>query len=120
MTATAFSSVSLDPPMILVCIGKQARIGNVIRGSGRFAISILSEGQEEISRYFGRPSNGDPQFEFEPWEDLPVVADALTHLAATVQSIVEAGDHNIFLANVTAARSEAGRPLIHFKGGYQT
>lgn len=119
MTATAFSSVSLDPPMVLVCLRAQARIDEAIRGSGRFAVSILSDRQEQVSRYFGRSPSSLTGFEFEPWEDLPIVADALAHLAVDVEDIVAGGDHNIFLGRVTATRVAPGEPLLHFRGGYQ-
>lgn len=119
MTVTAFSSVSLDPPMVLVCIREQARIDDAIRGSGRFAVSILSDRQEQVSRYFGRSPSSLTDFEFEPWEDLPVVADALAHLAVDVEEVIGGGDHNIFLGRVTATRVAAGEPLLHFRGGYR-
>jgi flavin reductase (DIM6/NTAB) family NADH-FMN oxidoreductase RutF len=118
MTASAICSVSLDPPMVLACIGAQARIREPIRRSGRYAISVLSQAQQAISVRFSRSAATPSAFDFASWEGLPVVDEALVHLAVEVRDMIAAGDHLICLGEVTATRVLPGEPLIYFRGGY--
>ncbi|MGE0666147.1 MAG: flavin reductase family protein [Sphingomonadales bacterium] len=119
MTASAFTSVSLRPALVLVCIGETARINPVIGASGRYGVSILSSAQETVSDRFGRPAGTDPEFSFERWHGLPVVPDALVHLAVSVVAAFPQGDHIIHVGEVEECRLGSGEPLIYYRGGYQ-
>ena len=123
MTANSVTSVSLDPVMILVCLGREARTALAIQRCGRFAVNILGEHQEEISRRFARPR----QDHFEGLEvvegpgGLPLLPGCLAYLVCTVHDVVPAGDHDIVLGNVDHCdlNANGGSPLLFFQGGYQ-
>ncbi|AVO37490.1 flavin reductase family protein [Pukyongiella litopenaei] len=119
MTANAFMSISLDPPLISVSIGERAKILPLLHRSGRFAVSTLAEGMEGLAWHFaGRP---DPALR-NPFADLgglPVIRGALAAYACDVVNAVEAGDHTIFIGAVRALETDPGaRPLIFYKGRF--
>jgi flavin reductase (DIM6/NTAB) family NADH-FMN oxidoreductase RutF len=120
MTANSFTSVSLDPPLILVCIDRKARILSRFVDGARFAVNVLHEGQKELSSCFAR--NGD-RFEGIAWTPgetgAPILPDVIAALECSVVQIVEAGDHIVVLGNVSHANWRDGRPLIYFNSSYQ-
>jgi flavin reductase (DIM6/NTAB) family NADH-FMN oxidoreductase RutF len=118
LTASSFTSVSLHPPLILVCVSQKAQSYPAIKSAGQFAVNILCTGQEAASRRFATaPSaSGDEKFVglgYRPGAfGLPILDEALAH---------PAGDHTIFVAQVEAAdcHDDAGRePLLYFRGKY--
>lgn len=119
MTANAISSVSLDPLLVLVCLKKDAKSLEIIRQSGAFAISFLSEDQEPISRHFSGSREGrEPEMHFQPWEGGPRLIGALGALGCTLFQSVAAGDHHILIGQVTALHEgEPGHPPLVFWGG---
>lgn len=117
ITASAFTSVSLSPPLVLVCVNRDSRINDVIRASRRYAVSILTNEQAHVSDRFGRRAARE-DFDFERWNDHPVVAGALLHLAMDVSEIFDGGDHHIYLGHVQHVRVGEGEPLIYFRGRY--
>ena len=123
MTANSVTSVSLEPVMILVCLMREARTHLAIRKAGRFAVNILGDDQEEVSRRFARP--GQDHFEGLPVAEgpdgLPLIPGCLAYLTCTVHDVVAAGDHDIVLGNVEHCELSAngGNPLLFFQGGYQ-
>jgi len=128
LTASSFTSVSLHPPLILVCVSQKAQSYPAIKAAGRFAVNILSHGQEAISRRFATaPSaTGDEKFmglEYRPGPcGLPILSDALAELECTVVHAYPGGDHTIFVAQVEAAdcrTPDMGKePLLYFRGKY--
>lgn len=127
LTASSFTSVSLHPPLILVCVSQKAQSYPAIKDAGRFAVNILSMGQEAVSRRFATaPSaTGDEKFEgleYQPGpHGLPILKDALAELECSVVHAYPGGDHTIFVAQVEAAdcRGDAGpEPLLYFRGKY--
>ena len=127
LTASSFTSVSLHPPLILVCVSQKAQSYPAIKAAGRFAVNILSIEQEAASRRFATaPSaSGDEKFaglEYRPGpRGLPILVDALAELECTVMDAYPGGDHTIFVAQVDAAdcRGDAGKePLLYFRGKY--
>jgi flavin reductase (DIM6/NTAB) family NADH-FMN oxidoreductase RutF len=127
LTASSFTSVSLHPPLILVCVSQKAQSYPAIKAAGRFAVNILCTGQEAVSRRFATaPSaSGEEKFaglEYRPGAGgLPVLDDALAALECTVVHAYPGGDHTIFVAQVDAAdcRDQAGlEPLLYFRGKY--
>ena len=123
MPATSLTSVSLDPVMILACLMRGARTALAIQNAGRFAVNILGDNQEEVSRRFARP--GLDHFEGLHVESgaggLPLLPDCLAYLTCTLHDVVQAGDHDIVLGNVEECDLGAnGNPLVFFQGGYRT
>jgi len=123
MTANAVTSVSLDPLLVLVCVGKHARMNQFIQGAGGFSINVLAEDQESLSRYFSGawPHQGPPEFRFVPWPGGPRLVGALVAVGCVVERRVEAGDHSIVLGRVVALHedSQHPQPLLFYGGRYR-
>ena len=123
MTANSVTSVSLDPLLILVCLMREARTSLTIQQAERFAVNILGEHQEELSRRFARP--GPDHFEgleiMTGPHGLPLLPDCLAYLACQVTELVQAGDHDVVFAEVDHCRVSADgvAPLLFFQGGYR-
>lgn len=125
MTANAFSSVSLDPPLILVCVIRGTQGEEMIEQNGIFAVNILSEEQEAISRYFAsksRPRGPDAFAEIShrrAASGSPILDGSLAYLDCRVAAMHEAGDHTIFIGEVMAIGSSVeARPLLFHGGKY--
>lgn len=112
-TATGFTSVSLTPPLVLVCVGKRASVHDVVVGAARFGVSILSEGQRWIAEQFAR--SGQDRFAGVPLREdgAPLVADAVVQLECRPHARHDAGDHTILVGEVLAAHVAAATPLVH-------
>ena len=123
MTANSVTSVSLEPVLILVCLMREARTALAIQKAERFAVNILREDQEEISRRFARPLQD--RFEGLELEEgpggLPLLPGCLAYLTCRVHEIVPAGDHDVVLGAVEhcSAKANGGNPLLFFQGRYQ-
>ncbi|MBY0511701.1 MAG: flavin reductase family protein [Rhodospirillaceae bacterium] len=117
MTATAFSSVSLSPPMILVCVGTNTRMNRVLAAGKAFGVSILGQTQESVSAHFSGRANTPPPM--TRLEEVPVVEGALAHLACRAVTVHAAGDHHIHIGEVVACHTAAGLPLLHYEGRYR-
>ncbi len=121
MTVNSFTSVSLEPPLILVCIDHKARILETLQESELFAINILRETQEFLSQRFARP--GEDRFgtvEWYPGETrAPLIPGALATMECAIAQRVDAGDHTILIGEVVNAIRHEGRPLIYFSSSYQ-
>jgi len=117
ITVNALSSVSLDPPLVLVALDRRRRIAPVVREHGRFAVNILGEDQRELSDCFaGAPVRPDREAfcgaEWRPGPTgLPLLAGAIATLECTTEDVVGAGDHDLFIARVDAMASEDDHPL---------
>jgi flavin reductase (DIM6/NTAB) family NADH-FMN oxidoreductase RutF len=126
LTVSSFSSLSLDPPLVLVCLSTQNRMPGMIDAARSFAVSILAEGQEEASRYFARagrvPTPDFVEIEGE-WtrSGYPVVKDATAWIVCDVHHMIPEGDHTIVMGRVreTSARPEL-RPLVYYRRKYHT
>ncbi|PWJ84542.1 flavin reductase (DIM6/NTAB) family NADH-FMN oxidoreductase RutF [Pseudaminobacter salicylatoxidans] len=117
MTANAFMSISLDPPLIAISLADTARMLPRLRAAGAFAVSVLREDMEDIAWHFA----GKPRFEgpapFIELGGLPVIGDAASVFVADVHSEVAAGDHVIVIGHVHAMQCDPyARPLV-FHGG---
>ena len=118
MTANAFMSVSLQPPLIVISVDRRARMNNLLREEVRFGVSVLEEKQSVLSdRFAGRNSDG-PEPEFGLVHDTPLVEGALAHLVARVVRSYWGGDHSLFLGRVEYVRYGEGTPLLFHGGGY--
>jgi len=121
MTANAFTSVSLDPPLVLVSIAESAKMDDWIRASGRFAVSILHRDQERLSLHFaGAPLREPPAPAFTWRYELPFVDGALAHLACSVSDSHPAGDHVLHIGNVDGLWFQhGGEPLVFHTGMFR-
>jgi len=121
MTVAAFSSLSLHPPLVLICIEKTVKTHDAIAGAGKFGVSILNSKQADVSNRFA--SRAEDKFagtEIVKGElDLPLIAGAITRLSCRVSSQLEGGDHTIFVGEIVDATTEEGEPLVYYRGGYR-
>ena len=117
-TASAFSSLSLEPPLVLVCLEKKADSHAVFEQAEQFAISILAEGQDDAAwRFAARGTDKFGGFETVPGPitRLPLVPRALVHLECRMQDRLPGGDHTILIGEVlTAHTDDAAAPLLHY------
>lgn len=117
MTANAFMSVSLDPPLISISLDRNARMLGRIRASGRYAVNVLAEDMEALAWHFAGRHNPELAGVLERSEGLPVVPGAASVFLAEVAQEVEAGDHTLFIGRVTSiSRCPEAAPLL-FCGG---
>ncbi len=122
LAANAFSSVSLDPPLVLVCIAASSETWPQIRKTGAFAVNVLGEHQEEVSRRFGRKH--PDRFGSIAWQagetGSPVFPDALAWIDCVIDAEHSAGDHIVVIGRVVALARQpgGGRPLLFFQGTY--
>jgi len=120
LTANAVSSVSLDPPLVLVCVDKGAESYPAFDLSQVFVVNILGEHQEELSRRFA-VSGGD-KFVDLPCRTggtgAPIIEGALAHVECRVFAAHDAGDHTIYVGAVESADAAEGQPLLFFRGRY--
>jgi flavin reductase (DIM6/NTAB) family NADH-FMN oxidoreductase RutF len=122
MTVNSFSSVSLEPPLVLVSIDlRNAILGHFITSSW-FAINILAEHQEPLSRRFSSPAeNRFVDVEWHPGiSGTPILDGVLAHLECSVVETFEAGDHTVLIGEVRQAGYVDGKPLVYFNSGYQS
>jgi len=120
MTANAFMSVSLQPPLVLVSIDRRARMGALLHQGTRFGVSVLEARQTGLSdRFAGRLEADPPEATFEVVHETPLVEGALAHLVAEVVRSYWGGDHSLFLGQVEFARYGEGRPLLFHGGRYE-
>ena len=117
----AFTPLSLDPPLALFCLQSGSSTWARIRRTGLFAVNVLAEGHDELSRTFGL--RGGDKFAGVPWSaspgGSPVLDGALTWVECTVEAVHEAGDHYLVTGRVTGlGATRAGRPLLFYRGRY--
>ncbi|MEP3115159.1 flavin reductase family protein [Nisaea sp.] len=123
-TASSFSSVSLDPPLVLVCIGKDATCHDAFSNSGCFAINILSAEQADLSVRFS--SDVGDRFDsvaHKPWvTGAPILEGALAAIDCKLHALYEGGDHSILVGRVERLGPirEDAEPLIYYRGAYRS
>jgi len=120
LTATAFTSVSLEPPLILVCVSHKSQSYPALLERGHFAVNFLRHEHQEISKRFA--TQRLDKFDGVPYRlselKLPILTEALAHVeCVTVSQHVE-GDHTILIGRVEACDTAAGEPLLYFRGQY--
>ncbi|BAD72040.1 MULTISPECIES: flavin reductase family protein [Thermus] len=118
LTANAFMSVSLDPPLVLVSLDNRSRTKPVLERAGRYGVSVLAEEQRALSDHFaGRPQEG-LEIAFEERAGVPLLKGALAQVAARVVAVYPGGDHTLFLGEVEYLSWREGRPLLYYAGRY--
>lgn len=118
MTANAFMSGSLSPPLCVIAIGKKARLHRALEISGQFGVSMLAQGQEAISRHFAGQGAAEPEVLFEHLAGVPVLANVCAALAARVEARHDCGDHGMFIGRVMDLRDGGLPPLVFQSGHY--
>ena len=122
LTVNSFTSVSLDPLLVLVCLDRKLSSLEAFETSKRFGVSMLSEHQEEVSRLFARKDSDRPaSLYFEGRLGMPLLKNALAVMECETVEIYSGGDHLIFLGEVKDAEVlHIGQPLLYFRGKYRT
>ncbi len=121
MTVSAFSALSLTPPLVLCCIDRQAAMHEVLGRTQQFTVNILASPQEALSRRF---SDLDAQERFEGIgfsrgpSGAPILDDVLAYLECRLVRQLDGGDHGIFVGEVETAVTQELRPLLYYRGGY--
>lgn len=119
MTANSFTSVSLDPPLILICVHKDNTTHRLIEEKQAFAVSVLSENHEAVSRYYAGDRSIDLTARWsEEKTNSPVLSDALAWYDCRLWQAYDGGDHTIYVGEVLEFDAPGGRPLLFFGGRY--
>jgi flavin reductase (DIM6/NTAB) family NADH-FMN oxidoreductase RutF len=120
LTVNSFSSVSLEPPLVLICLALKASVLAHFENSNTFSINILTADQETLSSRFAR--SGEHRFSGISWHPgpagSPVLGDALAWMECTVSKRIPAGDHVIYLGQVVAVGCREGQPLVYYSSAY--
>jgi flavin reductase (DIM6/NTAB) family NADH-FMN oxidoreductase RutF len=124
MTANSFASVSLDPPLISVCVDHRARLLPLLKEKQRFGVNVLKRDQQAFSEFFAAIEQNEDvrkrlgiSFEWTP-EKIPLLENALCQLSCKLSGLHVAGDHTIVIAEVESARLFEGEPLLFYRGQY--
>lgn len=123
ITVNSFTSVSLEPPLILICLDLNVSALEIFKKVGRFAVNILAADQEEASRFFATRGSDRSQWPYGQGETgLPILKDCLGVLECELEQAVPGGDHVILLGKVlgvdVAAPEKTPKPLLYFRGRY--
>ncbi|PWJ76347.1 flavin reductase (DIM6/NTAB) family NADH-FMN oxidoreductase RutF [Pseudaminobacter salicylatoxidans] len=117
MTANAFMSVSLDPPLITISLDRKSKMLEKVRSSKRYAVNVLSQHMKPLAMHFA--GRHDPALTevFSVRDGLPVIPNALAVFLTDVEQEVEVGDHTLFIGRVTDIRRDNGNQPLLFSGG---
>jgi 3-hydroxy-9,10-secoandrosta-1,3,5(10)-triene-9,17-dione monooxygenase reductase component len=122
MTANAVCSVSLDPPLALVCFEQRARTLPLVRDAGRFAVNILRAGSEDVARVFASKVPEGEKLRDVPHriqDGVPILDASLAWVVCELRELVPAGDHEIAIGAVVGMDVGAGEPLVWYQGAYR-
>jgi flavin reductase (DIM6/NTAB) family NADH-FMN oxidoreductase RutF len=121
MTVSSFSSLSLNPPLVLICIDKGVPSHDIIKNAGCFVINILEQRQEHLSRRFA--TTATDKFKGVAWHSgtlgLPVLDNTLAAIECRLRGALDGGDHTIFVGEVVEAEVREGAPLLYYRRGYR-
>ena len=122
MTVSSFSSLSLNPPLVLICIDKAVPSHDFIRDAGCFVVNILEQRQEHLSRRFA--TTASDKFRGVAWHSgelgLPVLDNTLAAIECRLRSALDGGDHTIFVGQVVDVEIREGAPLLYYRRGYHS
>lgn len=122
ITVSAFCSVSLDPPLVLICIEKKAGSHDAITQSGKFAVNFLDSTQLSLSERFAAQISDKfegPEISLNV-DGIPILSGCIANLECSVKQAYDGGDHTIFIGEVEHTALHEGDPLLYFRGGYRT
>jgi flavin reductase (DIM6/NTAB) family NADH-FMN oxidoreductase RutF len=121
MTVASFASLSLDPPLVLICVGRAMQTHSAIAGAGRFGVSILGQDQQQLSNHFA--SKLEDKFSGVDYRvgdsGVPLLNGAICTLECSVAGQLDGGDHSIFTGLVERADTSESAPLVYFRSGYR-
>jgi flavin reductase (DIM6/NTAB) family NADH-FMN oxidoreductase RutF len=121
LTVSSFTSVSLEPPLVLICLGHAVTVIEYFRAAKHFGINVLAADQRALSERFAR--KGADRFDGLSWDrgetGVPLIPGALSQIECAVRDRVTAGDHDIFIGEMLHARVRDNEPLIHFASRYR-
>jgi 3-hydroxy-9,10-secoandrosta-1,3,5(10)-triene-9,17-dione monooxygenase reductase component len=121
MTVASFASLSLDPPLVLICVGRRMQTHDAIASAGRFGVSILGTDQQPLSNHFA--SKIEDKFAGVDYRvtasGVPLLNGAICTLECTLAEQLPGGDHSIFVGRVEAAETAENAPLVYFRSGYR-
>ncbi len=121
LTINSFTSVSMDPPMVLICIDRTSSILPIFQQAGRYGLSFLGEPQRALSTRFAQ--RGQDRFDGVEWatgdSGVPLIPGALAHLECRITRSITAGDHDILIAEVVSADIQTGTPLLYYGSAYR-
>lgn len=121
LTANAFMSVSLEPPLLLISVDKKAESYPYFEQSKVFTINVLRDDQEGLSRRFA--VSGGNKFEGIAFHrganNVPVLNDTLAHIECQLYATYDGGDHTLYVGEILEAETREGRPLLFYRGGYR-
>lgn len=121
LTVNAVTSLSLDPPLAIVCIDRNADSHDAIRAAGAFCINVLSDDGERVARRFA-DADAAGRFEGIAWQPgstgAPIFDDALAWAECRITREIDGGDHTIFIGEVVGGDAREGSPLLFYRGGY--
>lgn len=121
LTVSSFTSVSLHPPLILICLGHAVKSIEVFRSASHFGINVLHENQQDLSQRFA--TRGLDRFDGVDWlrgeTGVPLIPGAVAQMECVVRKRVIAGDHDIFIAEMVASQVNEGDPLLYYASAYR-
>lgn len=121
MTVASFASLSLNPPLVLICVGKKMHTHDAIAGSGRFGVSILGQTQQQLSNHFA--SRLDDKFAGVDYRlgstGVPLLNGSICTLECSLFNQLDGGDHTIFAGLVEHSETSEDAPLVYFRSGYR-
>jgi flavin reductase (DIM6/NTAB) family NADH-FMN oxidoreductase RutF len=121
MTANAVTSLSLEPPLMIVCFAQTARTLAAVQQSGRFGVHFLSHDQEDVAARFASKMPEAAKFEGLEWADrdgVPALGGCLAGMACEVRELLPGGDHLVGIGEVTSLWKQEGDPLLFYRGDY--
>jgi flavin reductase len=119
LTVSAFSSVSADPPVVLICINRRSPASVAVRENGQFCVNVLSTKQRAIAdRFAGYPAEGAPyDFTAARWDEgytgAPSLVDAIATFDCVLETTIDSGSHTVFIGRVLGVKEGEGRPLLY-------
>jgi len=125
ITVSSFSSLSLDPTLVLVCLQNSNKLAQMVQASRKFAISILADGQRDVAAWFSKSGrDAVPSFEefgtIEWHTGSPIIAGSVAHLDCELHEAIVGGDHTIAVGSVVgAAFAPSLKPLVYFRRDYR-
>ena len=120
MTANAFMSGSLSPPLCIISVATKARLHDALKETGHFGVSILAQGQEAISQHFAGQGVAQPDLLFEHIGGVPVLSGVCAAIAAEIVACHDCGDHSLFIGHILGLRDDERPPLAFHAGQYAT
>lgn len=122
-TVSAFSSMSMEPPLIIVSLQSDGRMSAILNDCGGFAVNVLREDQKDVALQFARPGDRFRDIETRSCDvfsatGVPVLCDSLATILCRLHGTAIVGDHTVFIGEVIGGRAREGRPLIHGNGRF--